>query len=238
MMTGDLGEYYRELGLPEHAWHLGPEHPDLERLALRLLDGSVSARILEIGVQSGGFAVPVIAESAGRPGFSYTGIDALQYTNAVPLRLIAGYLDRRGIRGPIRFVEADSTDVLRAMSAGPFDFILLDHYKAKYPLDLYIICARGLLSADGTILVHDVLAHAASAWRICERVCRAFGYTWTIDRAVPNGAAIVRRSQAPRRAALARVVGVEVALRWHAHAAIVRLRRAGGRALRAGGLRA
>lgn len=233
-----LGEYYKAVGLPADAWHLGPEHPELERLALRLLADATRARILEVGVQSGGFAVPVIAESSGRPGFSYTGIDALKYTNAVPLGLIADYLERCGIVGDIRFVEGDSTSVLGAMAADSFDLILLDHYKAKYPLDLHIVCARGLLSADGTIVVHDVLAHAAQAWTVCERVCRAFGYTWTIDAAVPNGAAIVRRGRSSQRATLAYLVGLEVATRWQAHAAAVGVRRTAGRLLRGLGLRA
>jgi hypothetical protein len=238
MSTMELTEYYKALGLPDEAWHLGPEHPELERLALRVLGGSARARILEIGVQSGGFAVPVILDSAGRPGFSYTGVDALKYTNAVPLGLIADYLDQRRITGPIRFVEGDSTQALSAMTADSFDLILLDHYKAKYALDLHIVCARELLNAEGTIIVHDVLAHAARAWSICERVCRAFGYTWTIESGVPNGAAIVRRGHgARRRPMLAYLVGAEVAVRWQAHAAVSDGRRGAGRLLRAVGLR-
>ena len=232
-----LAEYYQALGLPGDAWHLGPEHPALERFALRVLDGSARARILEVGVQSGGFAVPVITDAAARPGFSYTGIDALTYTNAVPLRLIENYLEQRHLSGPIRFVEGDSTQVLGTLPADSFDLILLDHYKAKYPLDLHIVCARELLSADGTIIVHDVLAHAARAWTICERVCRAFGYTWTIDSSVPNGVAVVRRGPGPRRPALVRLVGAEVAVRWRAHDAAAGIRRSAGRALRAAGLR-
>jgi predicted O-methyltransferase YrrM len=238
MAASGLAAYYKELGLSEDAWHLGPEHPDLERLALRVLAESARARILEVGVQAGGFAVPVIAEAAGRSGFAYTGVDALQYTNAVPLRLIANYLEGQGIAGPLRFVEADSTEVLRGLSAESFDLILLDHYKAKYPLDLYIVFARRLLSPGGTILVHDVLAHAAGAWTICERVCAAFGYTWTIDDEVPNGVAIVRKGGAPPHSTRARIIGLEVGLRWRAHSAIVAMRRLAGRSLRALGLRA
>jgi hypothetical protein len=55
-----LQQYYASLGLPEAAWLVGPEHPAIEELALAVLATTRGARILEVGVQSGGFAVPVI----------------------------------------------------------------------------------------------------------------------------------------------------------------------------------
>lgn len=232
-----LQEYYASLGLPEAAWHVGPEHPSLEELALRLLATTRQARILEIGVQSGGFAVPVVLATAHRRGFAYTGIDSLDYTNAVPLRLIADYLAARGVTQHLRFMESDSTAALRALPPDSYDLILLDHYKPKYPVDLFEVLQRRLLNAGGAIVAHDVLAHAARDWQVCERVCRAFGYEWTIDTGVVNGAAIVRPgSQSPHRV---RIAGawLESHARWWTHAVILRSRRFAGRLLRAAGLR-
>src|SRR5688572_2578069 len=102
-----LQQYYASLGLPEEAWHVGPEHPAIEELGLAVLSTTRGARILEVGVQSGGFAVPVILASYTQVGFSYTGVDNLEYTNAVPLRLISQYLAQRGITENIRFFEGD-----------------------------------------------------------------------------------------------------------------------------------
>lgn len=103
---------------------------------------------------------------------------------------------------------------------------------------LYLICSRNLLSGDGVILLHDVLTHAAGPWKVCMRVCRAFGYTWVVDTNVSQGAAVVRRNRGASRAGgLATLVGIEVRLRWYAHAAVLAARRHAGRILRALGLR-
>lgn len=232
-----LSAYFQRLGLPESAWHIGPEHPGLEELGLRLLASTAHARVLEFGVQSGGFTAPVVLGSAHRRGFSYVGVDNLEYTNSVPLRLIADYLQLRGVGDRVRFIEGDSSAVLRSLGPDVYDLILLDHHKPKYPVDLYRICARGLLSADGVILLHDVLSHAAEAWSVCKRVCRAFGYEWTIDADVSQGAAIVRRGSMNGSKLDRAMVHAEVVARWTAHASVVRSRRAAGRLLRSAGWR-
>jgi predicted O-methyltransferase YrrM len=233
-----LPEYFRDLKLAEDAWHVGPEHPSLEDLGLALLASSSRTRILEIGVQSGDFAVPVILASAGRRGFSYLGVDNREYTNAVPLNLISDYLALHGISQHVRFIEDNSSRVLKTGQPFSFDLILLDHYKPKYASDLYCVCARDLLSEDGAIVLHNVLTHAASAWNVCRRVCRAFRYTWKIDASVRHGAAIVRRGETAQRSRIAIIAAyLEVTLRWHTHATVLRLRRAVGRLLRDAGLR-
>jgi hypothetical protein len=232
-----LAEHYRRLGLTESAWHIGPEHPGIEELGLRVLASTGGARILELGVQSGGFAVPVILAVASEPGFSYVGVDNLAYANAVPLRLVGEYLQMRGVTAPVRLIEGDSTVVLRTAARESFDLILVDHYKPKYPLDLHYICARNLLSASGAILLHDVLGSAADQWRVCTQVCKAHGYTWTIDANVSQGAAIVRRGSTRGSVASQQMITLEVNARWMAHATVLRTRRAIGRALRAAGLR-
>ena len=236
--SGTLADYYRNLGLSEHAWHIGPEHPALEELGLRMLGTTRGARVLELGVQSGGFAVPVILAAAKRSGFAYMGVDSLEYTNAVPLRLIAEYLERHDVpAAAMTFVEGDSTTALRSAAPSSYDLILFDHYKPKYPIDLQITFQRRLLSDEGVIVLHDVLAQAANEWKVCERVCRAYGYTWTIETGVSQGAAVLRRKQSPAPSPSTALVAMEVTLGWYAHAAVLRSRRAVGRFLRIAGLR-
>jgi hypothetical protein len=232
-----LVDYYGNSGLPAGAWLVGPEHPALEELGLRLLANTKSARILELGVQSGGFAVPVILVAARRERFAYTGVDNLEYTNAVPLRYIATYLGLHGITRGLRFVEGSAGGVVRSAASHSYDLILIDHYKPRYPIDLYAICSRDALSDDGAIVLHDVLTHAEPDWIVCKRICRAFGYDWTIDADVSQGAAIVRRSRPARAKAMRLPVYAEVHARWLVHATILGTRRAIGRTLRRAGLR-
>ena len=233
-----IQDYYRQLGLHEDAWHIGPEHPGLEDLALRVIRERSSARFLELGVQAGGFAVPVILATWKTSGFHYTGVDNLEYTNAVPLRLLENYLRQEGVSAPMRFVEGDSTSVLQTAAAESFDFILLDHYKPKYPIDLYLVCSRNLLSDGGVMILHDVLTHAAPDWEVCRDVCRAFGFEWEIHGEVSQGAAVVWRKRGYVANRLHQAgIGARVRARWSAHAAVLQSRRAVGRALRSWGLR-
>jgi hypothetical protein len=78
-----LAEYYTGLGYHPERWHIGPEHPHLEDYAIRLISQLPRGRVLEIGYQSGGFAVPLIMALQNHPGFSYVGIDNGQYATVV-----------------------------------------------------------------------------------------------------------------------------------------------------------
>ena len=232
-----LAQYYRHLGLAEQSWHIGPEHPGLELFILRVLGNLAQSRTLEIGVQAGGLAVPLILGAADRPGFSYTGVDSLEYDNAVPLRLIADYLKQAGVTAPVRFIESDSTTVLRSESPSAYDLIVFDHYKPKYPIDLHIVLQHNILAAGGVIVLHDVLVAARTDWKVCESVCRAFGYTWSIDASVLQGVAVVRRSDRAMSGLHRSLVGLRVRARWHSHAIAQRVRHTIGNVLRAAGLR-
>jgi predicted O-methyltransferase YrrM len=193
-------------------------------------------RILEIGVQSGGFAVPVILAAHHGREFSYTGVDNREYTNAVPLQLISDYLRLHDVSQGIRLIEGDSTAVIRASPPSSFDLILMDHYKPKYSYDLLHLFERDLLSDDGAVVLHDVLTHARRQWRVCERLCSAFGYSARVDPDVVQGAGIIQRRDAlasrQPRAMLARL---DVSMSWSIHAFVLRSRRAVGRRLRAMG---
>jgi predicted O-methyltransferase YrrM len=233
-LRAQIAEFYSRLGLHPDAWHIGPEHPALEQLGIAISERLAQNRVLELGVQSGGFTIPVALATHGRPGFSYTGVDSLEYTNAIPLRHVEAFLRQSGVTTSVRFFESDSTPVLRRAPAGAFDLILMDHYKPKYPLDLYVIFSRSLLSADGRIILHDVLAHAAPEWEVCKRICQAFGYGWTLHPEVPQGAAVVARQGGQRPDGM---LAAAVYLRWYRHAAVLKTRRTAGKFLRALGLR-
>ena len=73
----ELSAYYTALGYPASRWHIGAEHPLLEEYAIRLLATLPRARVLEVGYQAGGFAVPLILAMHARPGFTYVGVDSM-----------------------------------------------------------------------------------------------------------------------------------------------------------------
>lgn len=64
-----LAEYKQTLGYPPSRWHISPEHPFLERYWLGLLASMPSVRVLEVGYQAGGFAVPLILAMRERADF-------------------------------------------------------------------------------------------------------------------------------------------------------------------------
>jgi predicted O-methyltransferase YrrM len=203
-----LEEYYRDLGIPDSHWHIGREHPSLEDYALRLLADLPQARILEVGYQSGGFAVPVILEMQGRTDFEYLGIDSLGYGNSVDGTTIARYLRDQGVTGGYEFAVGDAGQYLKELPHRQFDLILVDHYKPLYARELLTIIRRRLTSPEGYILFHDILGEASGAWKDCTRVCNAYGYAWSIAREVPEGLALVRRNQEVQRIPLSQRLGL------------------------------
>jgi len=188
-----LSEYYRAEGILPGKWHIGAEHPKLEEYALEVLRTLPRARVLEIGFQAGGFAVPVIKAMHARPDFLYVGVDSLVYDNAVPGDLIAAYLKSEGITSVYRFLQTDAQSFLSKSQVEEFDLILIDHFKPLYPEDLLTTVRNGLLSPYGAILMHDVLGEARAVAPLCEVIARAYGYSWTVTAIVPAGLAVLRR---------------------------------------------
>jgi len=191
-MTSSLAEYYQSLGFPASKWHVGAEHPRLEQYAIRLLQTLPGARVLEIGYQAGGFAVPVIRAMQGRRDFGYLGVDSLDYGNAVRGDVIAAYLKSHGIASGFQFVETDAYEFLSQNRHGRFDLVLIDHYKPLYPRDLLAVVRAGLVSPQGVILLHDILGRARAVASLCEAIARAYGYTWMVTNEVPEGLAVLR----------------------------------------------
>jgi predicted O-methyltransferase YrrM len=188
-----LKEYYRSLGYPESRWHIGPEHPHLEDYAIRLLETLPRARVLEVGYQAGGFAVPLILRCHSRPDFEYLGIDSLTYKNAVDGNVIAGYLSSLGITSRYQFATGDAGKLIR-VSTREFDLVLLDHEKRLYPREFLTIARRQLLSREGYILFHDVSGRAHTAWKVCTTIAQVYGYSWSVVQGIPGGLAVIRRS--------------------------------------------
>ena len=89
-----LARHYQKEGVPDDAWHIGPEHPALERAALEVLETLVGRHVVEIGFQAGGFAVPIIFALHRDPRFRYVGVDNLAYTNSVRPATIEEFLQR------------------------------------------------------------------------------------------------------------------------------------------------
>ncbi len=187
-----LAEYYTDLGYPLSVWHLGDEHPAIENYAIQLAYRLPRARVLEIGVQSGGFAVPLIMGMQKHPNFSYVGVDDYSYASAVDGSVISGYLTGFNLNYGYEFVNMDAEAYLQSLSNQQFDLILVDHYKPLYPRDFETIVRRQILSYDGYILFHDVLGKAAGVWKECQKICAAFGYSWEVVSEVPAGLAVAR----------------------------------------------
>jgi CheY-like chemotaxis protein len=152
------------------------------------------ARVLEIGYQSGGFAVPMIAAMSKLPGFEYIGVDDCSYSNAVNPKVIAEYLRSEGITEVYQFLQADADQFLRSYTGAPFDLVLIDHAKPLYPRECRTLLRRHMLSPRGYMLFHDVLAKASLSWLRCASICRAYGYAWDIANQVPGGLAVVSKS--------------------------------------------
>jgi predicted O-methyltransferase YrrM len=191
-MTLSLFEYYHSLGLSPSQWHVGPEHPYLEEYVIRLLHTLPAVRVLEIGYQSGGFAVPVILAMRGRSDFDYLGVDSLSYANAVHGGIIADYLKTKGVTSGFQFVESDASKFLSRTPSGRFDLVLIDHYKPLYPRDLLAVIARDRVSPQGIILLHDIIGRASGVASLCEAIASAHGYSWTVVEEVPEGLAVLR----------------------------------------------
>lgn len=188
----ELAAYYEALGYPPSRWHIGAEHPLLEEYAIRLLGAPPRARVLEVGYQAGGFAVPLIMAMHRRPGFAYVGVDSMAYGSAVEGRVISRYLAQHGVAGCYEFAECDAHAFLRAVSP-PFDLVLIDHDKRLYPRDLRTVLQRDLVSPTGVVLLHDVLGKARRVWQDCLVIARRYGWSPEIVDEVPEGLAVLRR---------------------------------------------
>ncbi|MBM3779079.1 MAG: hypothetical protein FJW23_12745 [Acidimicrobiia bacterium] len=237
-VSQSLSAFYEQRGVPADAWHIGPEHPALENVAIDLLGRLPGRQVLEVGVQAGGFAAPVIAAARDWPGFEYTGVDNHAYANAPPFALLQAFLQERGIVAPVRFVHSDAGAFLSGAGPDSFDLILLDHDKPCYPRDLHLVLSRNLLRAGGVVLIHDVLGNARDAWRVCQRVARLHGCATEVRADVPEGLGMVRYGErSPASSATRAWMGARLSLGLWRHQIRMSARHAAGRALRALGLR-
>ena len=190
-----LQKYYQCKGFSPKQYHIGAEHPALENFFLQFTKEMTRLHIMEIGFQSGGFAVPVILANEKHLDFTYLGIDSGEYESAVDGGVISTYLEGHNVKCNCEFVKADSGSYLKKMPYRTYDLILIDHYKPLYLRDFYTIARRKLVSPDGYVLFHDVLGRAKSVWEQCKKICIAFGFKWEIVDSVPGGLAVVSYGQ-------------------------------------------
>jgi SAM-dependent methyltransferase len=228
-----LAQYYRSEGLPDEAWHVGPEHPALERTALEVLDTLAGRHVVEVGFQAGGFAVPIILALHRDLRFRYVGVDNLAYTNSVGPAVIEAFLRPRVASECWEFIQSDSTTFLKTLAPGSVDLVLLDHFKPLYERDLLVLCRQGIVKPGGVILLHDVLAGAADAWRHCHHLVRSFGLAVELRSDVPAGLAVLRipGSRVPGRLTVTRSSAI-TAGRAAIGDATLGMRRAVGKGLR------
>ncbi|MBZ5684402.1 MAG: class I SAM-dependent methyltransferase [Acidobacteriia bacterium] len=233
-----LARHYCSEGVPDDRWHIGPEHPALERAALEVLETMAARHVLEIGFQAGGFSVPIVLALHRDPRFRYVGVDNLAYTNSVSPATIEKFLRPRVTPGCYEFVQRDSTTFLKTLAPASVDLALLDHFKPFYERDLLVLCRRGIVKPGGVILLHDVLSGAAKAWRNCGHLVRTFELVVEVRADVPAGLAILRipHSVVPRRLLVMRSSMITIG-RSAFHDTILHTRHAIGRFLRHVGLR-
>lgn len=199
MSQESLLDHFRQAGLAASDIHIGPEHPAIEQQAIGLLAGRPRKRVLEIGYQSGAFAVPVILAHGHDAAFDYTGIDSMAFNASIGSKwtpdIVRDYLVSRGIPASrFRFLLGDAAVFLRD-AAESFDLILIDHLKALYARELRTILKRRLIRPDGVILLHDVSRRARQAWADCGRWCHCYQCEAEIDETVTSGLAVVRSAQ-------------------------------------------
>lgn len=195
MMTIDLNGWYLRNGVHEGEFCVGPEHPAMENLAISFLEGRSTKRVLEIGYQSGGFAIPIITQLAKFPGFHYTGIDNLEFHSNRPggwnLSHLSSCLDEFEVpKTAYDFHTGDAKEFL-ARCREKYDLILIDHLKALYVRELRAILQRKLVQPTGCLLLHDVNKRADQAWEDCKKWCQCFHCSWTVHDDVASGLAVV-----------------------------------------------
>ena len=195
MTIVELRDWYLRNGVNEGEFCIGPEHPAMENLAIQLLEKKPQKRVLEIGYQSGGFAIPVISKFGRIPGFHYTGIDNLQFhgnwQGGWNLSLLTKCLDEHEIpRTAYEFQQGDAKHFL-CQCAEKYDLILIDHLKSLYVRELKTILQKKLIQPSGHILLHDVTKRAKQAWSDCKKWCESFGGTWEVHDEVASGLAVV-----------------------------------------------
>lgn len=196
MILDELRAFYENQGLTSADYHIGPEHPGLEEKAIQLIQEHQSPKILEIGYQSGGFSAPIILNLCGKRGFSYEGIDNMQFNELINSKwhtgLLTDFLLSKGVdKYCFNFHIGDSGKFLKRCN-DQYDFILIDHLKVLYPRELKMILKKRLIKKNGVIFLHDVLSKAREAWQKCSKICDAYRCPYEIDESIISGLAILR----------------------------------------------
>jgi predicted O-methyltransferase YrrM len=120
--------------------------PDTGKLLNTLIQATSAKRVLEIG-GSMGYSTIWQAEAVERNGGRLTTLEAVPGKVEILRRRVA----QAGLETTVKIIEGNALEVLARLE-GPFDFVLVDAWKADYPayFDLVFpkLVAGGLIVAD------------------------------------------------------------------------------------------
>jgi catechol O-methyltransferase len=137
-------------------------------------------RVLELGSYFGYSAI-VMARRVG-PGGTVVTIDADRERHDVSRRMVA----HAGLADRVELRLGRAEDVIPAL-AGPFDFVLIDHYGENYLSDLELIESRGLLRPGAVVAADNAIVHRPTVDPYLDHVRNGRRYRSTLHKAGRDG---------------------------------------------------
>jgi predicted O-methyltransferase YrrM len=150
------------------------------KLLAMLVRTQQSKRILEIGTSTG-YSTLWLAEAAKAVGGAVQTLEINAFRSAQAEK----YAEEFGLEDFIHFWVGDAADYL-AQATDPFDLILLDAERGSY-VGYWEDLKRLLQSAGSTLIVDNVISHAAEVKSFLEQVKDDENYMSTI---LPIGAGL------------------------------------------------
>ncbi|HEX2779820.1 MAG TPA: O-methyltransferase [Gemmatimonadaceae bacterium] len=151
-----------------------------------LVRATRATRVLEIGT-SNGYSTLWLADAARDTGGRVTTVER----SLAKVAMAQANLERGGLDGVVRVVNADAGDVLAGLPDASFDFVFLDSDRGRY-VEWWAHLSRAL--APGALMVVDnATSHAAELEPLIAAVDQRAGFTRAL---VPlgNGELLVHRS--------------------------------------------
>jgi predicted O-methyltransferase YrrM len=120
--------------------------PDTGKLLNTLIQATGAKQVLEIG-GSMGYSTVWQAEAVERNGGTLTTLEAV----ASKVEILRRRVSEGGLERTVKIIEGNALDVLPRLE-GPFDFVLIDAWKADYPAYFDLVFPKlalgGLIVAD------------------------------------------------------------------------------------------
>lgn len=153
-----------------------------------LVRATRATRVLEIGT-SNGYSTLWLADAARDTGGRVTTVER----SLAKVAMAQANLERGGIEGLVRVVNADAGEALAGLPDASFDFVFLDSDRGQY-VDWWAHLSR-VLAPGGLMVVDNATSHAAELEPLIAAVDERPGFTRAL---VPlgNGELLVHRSAA------------------------------------------